>query len=253
MVGVDLHVVARLERAMLTSWPSLSVVYDGDWVVRLADGYTKRANSVTCLGGDDTDLDRRIDRVTGIYSERDQPTIFRLSPLAPPALDDALADRGWRWFDETIVMTTSLDDLGADPFSTDGDVKIDKAPDEAWLRSCDRIDGSAPKHLVTLSTMIERLVPPAGFGRINGTDGIDALALVVVDGDHAGAFEVLTKPEKRRQGLARRLLSALYAWSADQGAKTAWLSVLVHNCPAVQLYQSLGFSEVYRYHHRSNR
>jgi ribosomal protein S18 acetylase RimI-like enzyme len=239
---------------MLSSWPSLSVFYDRDWVVRLADGYTKRANSVTCLGGDDADLERRIDRVVDIYGERDLPTIFRLSPLTAPSLETALADRDWRRFDETIVLTASLDDpTSSNPAVTDSDVEIKAAPDRSWLRSCDRIDGSSSKHLVTLNTMLQRLVPPAGFGCIRGDDGIDALALMVVDGDHAGVFEVLTKPEKRRQGLARRLLTQLLAWSVGHGAKTAWLSVLAHNHPALRLYQSLGFSEVYRYHHRSNR
>lgn len=255
MADVDVEVVARLERAMLNSWPSLSVIYDRDWVIRLADGYTKRANSVTCLGSDDVvDIDRRIDHVVDIYRRMDLPTIFRLSPLASPALQAALADRNWRCFDETIVLTASLNkfDSHTSP-TTDNDVEIDNSPDRDWLKSCDRIVGSPPENLITLRTMLERLVPPAGFGRVNGDEGIDALALVVVDGDYAGAFEVLTKPEKRRQGLARQLLTRLFAWAARRGAQTAWLSVLAHNRPALQLYQNLGFSEVYRYYHRSNR
>lgn len=253
MAGVDLDLVARLERSMLTSWPALSVIYDRDWVVRLADGYTKRANSVTCLGSDNVDLDRRIDRVVDIYRERDLPTIFRLSPLASPALEAALAERSWRRFDETIVLAADLDDLGRSSLEAMGDdIRIDTAPDQAWLESCDRIAGSSTKHLITLRTMLERLVPTAGFGRVNGDGGIDALALVVVDDDHAGVFEVLTQPQRRRQGLARRLLAQLFAWSASRGAKTAWLSVLADNRPAFELYQSFGFSEVYRYYHRSN-
>ena len=57
MASVDLDLVLRLERSMLTSWPALSVAFDGDWVIRLADGVTKRSNSVTCLGADDSDLE----------------------------------------------------------------------------------------------------------------------------------------------------------------------------------------------------
>ena len=30
---------------MLTSWPALSTSFDGDWVIRLAAGVTKRLNS----------------------------------------------------------------------------------------------------------------------------------------------------------------------------------------------------------------
>lgn len=253
MGGIDLKAVARLERAMLNSWPALSIVHDIDWVVRLADGYTKRANSVTCLGADDSALDQRIKRAETIYNDRGLPTIFRLSPLAPPALEAALVDRGWRRFDETIVLTADLVDLlQLTTLASNCDVAIDSKPDQTWLESCDRIDGSNVEHLTTLRTMLERLIPPAGFGRINGDDGIDALALIVVDAEHAGVFEVVTKATRRRQGLARQLLTQLFVWSAERGATTAWLSVLADNRPAVRLYESLGFSEVYRYYHRCN-
>lgn len=235
---------------MLTSWPALSTAFDGDWVIRLADGYTKRANSVTCLGADDGDLDARIERVEAIYEARELPAVFRLSPLASPALDQALAARGWRRLDETIVMTCAL--AGLEVPSTD-DISIETRPDRPWLQSCDGIGGSNAPHLATLSALLTRLVPKAGYGRIGAGDRIDALALVVVDSELAGLFEMLTVAEHRRRGLARRLVQQLFSWSRTVGAETGWLAVVADNTPAVRLYQSLGFREVYRYHYRSNR
>ncbi|MGI9488313.1 MAG: GNAT family N-acetyltransferase [Geminicoccaceae bacterium] len=248
-----MEMIERLERSMLTSWPALSTAFDGDWVVRLADGVTKRSNSVTCLATDDSDLGTRIDRVVDIYRDRGLPAIFRLSPLASPALDTGLNERGWRRFDETIVMTADLDDLAT---RFDGDVvhpvQIAKQPDQAWLKSCYRIDGAKSGHLATLTAMLERLVPKAGYARIQGGDDIDALALMVVDQELTGLFEVLTVSGRRRQGFARALLRELFAWSRREGADTAWLAVVADNLPAKRLYQSLGFREVYRYHYRSN-
>ncbi|MEZ5933170.1 MAG: GNAT family N-acetyltransferase [Alphaproteobacteria bacterium] len=238
---------------MLTSWPALSTAFDGDWVIRLANGYTKRANSVTCLAADDRDLDTRIDRVEAIYGARGLPAVFRLSPLASPALEAALDRRGWRRFDETVVMTCDLDGLSGLTADVDHEVRIGTEPDQAWLESCDRIAGSDAAHLATLRQMLARLVPPAGFGRIEGEKRIEALGLVVVDADFAGLFDVLTVAERRRQGLAGSLVRRLFAWSTVRGARTAWLSVLAHNQPARGLYQRLGFAEVYRYHHRANR
>ena len=252
MAGVDLDLVARLERSMLTSWPALSMAFDGEWVIRLADGVTKRANAVTCLSADDHDLDRRIDRIETIYGDRDLPAIFRLSPLASSALDLRLNERGWRRFDETIVMIGDLEEVCA---RLDGnahhDVTIDRKPTETWLRNCYRIDDSTPAHLATLTAMLNRLVPKAGYGRIGGNDPIDALALLVIDAELAGLFEVLTIKERRRQGLARALLGTLFSWSRTEGATTAWLPVVADNLPAIGLYQKLGFREVYRYHYRA--
>lgn len=244
---------------MLSSWPALSTAFDRDWVIRLADGVTKRSNSVTCLGTDarlgpgDSDLDRRIERIEEVYAERDLPAIFRLSPLASPALDARLADRGWRRFDETVVMTADLDAIQA---KLDGgpqhDVAIATEPDRRWLQSCYRIDETKPDHLQTLATMLDRLIPKAGYGRIGEAGRIDALALVVIDAELAGLFEVLTSPERRREGLAQALLRALFAWSRSEGATTAWLAAVADSQPALSLYERLGFREVYRYHYRSN-
>lgn len=254
MASVDLGAVARLERSMLTSWPALSTAFDGDWVIRLADGVTKRSNSVTCLAADDRDLETRIDHIQAIYDRFALPTIFRLSPLASPALDTALEHRGWRRFDETIVMTS---DIAALDMSKGGDASLDvhirTEPDRRWLQSCYRIEGDEGTHLNTLDAMLKGLIPEAGYGRIGTSDQIDALALMVVDAELTGLFEVLTSPAKRRQGLAETLLYQLFAWSWTRGASTAWLAVVADNEPAKRLYQKLGFREVYRYHYRSNR
>ena len=258
MVGVDLDgdesgLVARLERAMLNSWPALSLAFDRDWVIRMADGYTKRSNSVTCLGADDTDLDARIERVVDIYRKRGLPAVFRLSPLAPPALGERLNERGWRQFDETIVMTLDLTDL-ADPDAgreSGQECRIETAPDSAWLEGLRQIDGMGRKAGAELERLLDVMMPACGYGRIVDRGKIAALALMVVDVEFAGLFEMMTAPERRRRGLAGRLVADLLRWCEVRGARTGWLAVVADNLPAVGLYRSLGFREVYRYHYRS--
>ncbi len=253
MASVDLDLVARLECSMLTSWPALSLSFDGDWVIRLADGVTKRSNSVTCLASDDHDLDRRIDQVVRVYEERCLPAIFRLSPLASPALAIRLEERGWQRFDETIMMVSDLDEMLARAERTSNlQVDIDTVPERDWIRSCFRLEGADVDAFNTLETMLRRLVPKAGYARIEEGGQIDALAMMVIDRELAGLFEVLTVRNRRRQGLAGTLLHQLFRWSRTEGAKTGWLAVVADNLPAVNLYQKLGFREVYRYHYQSN-
>ncbi len=238
---------------MLTSWPALSTAFDGDWVIRLAKGHTKRSNSVTCLSADDSSLETRIDRVVRIYRNRGLPATFRLSPLAPPALDARLNDMGWRRFDESIVMISDLaNNAGSPPHEQGCNVEIASKRDDAWLEGCRRIDGLQAADAATFGTMLDYLVPLAGYGRITVDAQIEALALAVVDEELAGLFVVMTAAERRRQGLARRLLTKLLRWSQDRGATNGWLAVEAGNQPAVRLYQDLGFHEVYRYHYRSN-
>ncbi|MGI9450541.1 MAG: GNAT family N-acetyltransferase [Geminicoccaceae bacterium] len=236
---------------MLNSWPALSTSFDGDWVIRLAKGVTKRSNSVTCLGNDSSNLEERVDRIEAIFERHSLPPTFRISPLAPPALTEALDRRRWRRFDESIVMTADLS--LHDPRTTESsfDVEITGAPDDDWLETCCRIDGTRTTDAATLSRMLEGLIPMAGYGHLLKDDRIAALAMIVVDHELAGLFEVMTAKEQRRQGLSRALVSDLLRFSREHGAITGWLAVAAENEPAVNLYRSLGFSEVYRYHYRA--
>ncbi|MGI9436726.1 MAG: GNAT family N-acetyltransferase [Geminicoccaceae bacterium] len=241
-----------MERAMLSSWPALSTAYDGDWLIRLSKGVTKRSNSVVCLGSDDKDLENRIDRMRALFEHHGLPPLFRLSPLAPNALQEALDARGWRCFDETIVMTADLTTAASGhiaqqdlPFAIEIDVELN----DLWLEGCARLNDYSRTHKDTLEQLLQGLVPIAGYGRLTGHDGIAALGIAVVDHDLVGLFEVLTAEGQRRQGLARMLQSRLLLWGQDQGATTGWLAVVAGNDPACHLYRSLGFREVYRYHY----
>lgn len=234
---------------MLTSWPALSTSFDGDWVIRLADGVTKRSNSVTCLGGDLSDLERRINRVEAIFERHGLPPVFRISPLAPSALTPALNARRWRRFDESIVMTAGA--AAFDQRGTETGLCISEKPDDGWLEGCCRIDGLSADDAATLSLMLERLIPKAGYGHIMVDDRVAALALAVIDNELVGLFEVMTAKDRRRQGYSRFLVSSLLRFGQKQGATTGWLAVAAANEPAVKLYRSLGFSEVYRYHYRA--
>jgi len=81
-------------------------------------------------------------------------------------------------------------------------------------------------------------------------NGAIAFGLGVLERDHLGLFDIVTVPDARRKGAARKVVSALMRWGAERDAKTAWLSVIGDNERAKPLYAQLGFRELYRYHYR---
>ena len=74
---------------------------------------------------------------------------------------------------------------------------------------------------------------------------------------HAGPAivlsDVIVEPDERRRGHARALVAGLMAHGKDTGAAFALLNTRAGNTPALALYRSLGFEEVYRYHYRVRR
>jgi len=89
--------IRHLEELSLNALPALETTYLDGWVVRFADGYTKRANSVNPLYTSVTDVEDKMDYCESMYAVRKQPTVYKMTPLAEPRdLDQFLTERGYR-------------------------------------------------------------------------------------------------------------------------------------------------------------
>jgi hypothetical protein len=104
-----------IEEVSLNSWPALQqILFDG-WVLRFANGYTKRANSVNPLYSSNLDIGEKVAVCERIYLEKGLRSIFRLTPFAPPELDHELENRGYEKIDLTHVMHLDLRELQLAP------------------------------------------------------------------------------------------------------------------------------------------
>lgn len=241
-------VIRQLEAVGFRAWPATSVHFDGTWAIRLTAAHpSKRLNSVNPLDRADTnDLELRVERAIQRFRTFGRPPTFRQTPLSPDALDDYLAGKGWKRFDETLVMT-------ADLMALDLSDAIDQIPlkdtgrfVEAALRVRERDASLKPG----LSEVIGSISPATGLFVVED-DGVPAAtAMCVHEGALAGLFEVGTYPPIRRQGHARKIVASAMKWARKQGATTAWLQVEADNEAAVALYRAFGFDEVYRYCYR---
>ena len=79
---------------------------------------------------------------------------------------------------------------------------------------------------------------------------LHGVALGVLDAGWLGVFDVFVQPNYRGHGYGRTVVEALLGWGVSHGAERAYLQVQKDNSIALQLYQSLGFSEQYRYWYR---
>src|SRR6267143_1374376 len=85
-LAIDLAGVRRLEELAFRGWPALESRDIAGWRLRFAGGYTKRANYINALGPDAETGPATIRALEAAYRTRGQPPIWRLSPLAPPAI-----------------------------------------------------------------------------------------------------------------------------------------------------------------------
>src|SRR5271154_6357424 len=93
-----------VEEAGFNAWPALKEIFYDGWLIRLANGETRRTNSVNVIGPGTRAMDDKIAHCERIYAAHNQPTYFRIRSTDDPVLEDMLEQRGYRAEDDTRTL-----------------------------------------------------------------------------------------------------------------------------------------------------
>ena len=245
---IDPAHIRLLEELGINSWPALrSRCYDG-WIMRFADGYTRRANSVQSIYPSSLDVGEKIEECERAYSAQGQDTIFKLTPSSRPSdLDAQLAARGYRQEASTAVQTASLTEVVAPIID---DVTLEPEPTDRWIDAFSKLSAADPRHLPAMRRMLASIPTERRFAALYDDGEIVATALAVAERDYVGFLDVVTAAHMRKQGLGTRVMLHLMRWAKERGARPAYLGVMLDNAPALRLYAKLGFRDAYSYWYR---
>ena len=249
----DRTLIRTIEEASFGAWPALAQVLDDGWVLRFAEGHSKRANSVNGVYPSHGDVEAKIARAEGWFRDRGLPAVFRVTPLAEPAdLADRLAARGYQAHETSRALYhPDLAAIGPTPLEAGVTLRLDSTPGDGWLDAYLALSPLEPRKAATLRRMLDLIVPSTCFGWLHQGGRPLAAAFVVVQSGLMGTYDVVTAPAARRRGLMRSLLGSLNDWAiTEAGAQAGALFVVANNTPAVTLYEGLGYRELYRYHYR---
>lgn len=237
-----------IEELSLGHWPSLSTLFVDGWVLRFADGCTKRANSIQPIYTSTLDIHEKIKTCEQLYERNGLPTVFKITPfIHPENLDNILDEKGYSLLDRTSIQTRSLDGLKTPQHS---DVRIDTYATNSWLNSFCRINSVDEKKGSTMTRMLSNIRTTTGYISLLVNDQVVACGLGVVERGYIGLYDIVTDKQHRNQGLAEQLILHLLHWGKAQGAEFSYLAVVVNNAPAWRLYEKLGYEEIYRYWYR---
>jgi hypothetical protein len=100
------------EEILLNQWqPLQTMLYDG-WILRFANGYTKRANSVNPLYFSNDDVVDKIKHCERIFASHHLKTTFKITPfIQPKNLDEILKHEGYSIIEHTSVQRIDLKQL----------------------------------------------------------------------------------------------------------------------------------------------
>jgi N-acetylglutamate synthase len=244
--------IPDLDQVTDRAWPGLEYVDVDGWQVRLADGVTRRANSVLPIG-QPTDTRAAIGAVERVYAERGLRATFQISPDSRPGnLDQILARRGYAADSPTVVYTadahTVIEALGERAAAALRGCHIDIAaePDPDWIDLWWSVDGRGDGRARAIAHRI-LTAATARYVTLRTADGVAAIGRLAIVDPYGGLYALAVRPDLRGTGLGGALV---YALAREAGPRPLFLQVLVDNDRARRLYERAGFSVASTYHYR---
>lgn len=241
--------IAELERIAALGWQGLEQQRLGDWLLRAANGFTGRANSLLPLGLPDRPTSAALATVVEWYERRGLRPLVQVPLPLCEELDAVLAARGWRAFNPTSVLAGAVDALvAATPPRPDLPAARESSrPSAAWLAGY-RYRGSVLPAVA--EQVLSRATAPV-FVTVEENQEVLAVGRGVVDEGWLGVTAVTVHEAHRRRGLGTYVMRSLALWGAHRSARSVYLQVARDNTPAVRMYRQLGIAEHHHYHYRT--
>lgn len=243
----------QLEEMTLNTWPALETIVRDGWLVRIAGGYTKRANSVSSLYGaaEETTaaMEQRVHYCERDYMDSGLAPAFKLTPFSPAALDGLLERLGYVRVEPSRVMLLEMGHLSETPMHAMV-VQCRLAYESDWLDAYARLSGMTASSREVAEELLRRTGARRFFFSIQIERTTVACGLGVLQDDTMLLYDIVTDAACRRRGYAEQLVQAMLKRGREEGAVRCALQVVQANEAANRLYDKLGFQSVYEYWYR---
>ena len=240
--------ILKLEEISLNAWPALETIHYDGWVIRYANGVTKRSNSVNAFYESTLDTAEKIDFCEKFYRSKSIPVCFKITEIVQPAgLDDFLEARGYEHKFDVLIQTMDISKLVG---GIDKNIHLLEENNDRWLDHYIQMNGSKPADKPVYKQIIDLILLPKCLFTLTLNSVVIGCGLGVVENQFIGLFDIVIDPQYRNQGFGKMLIGNILKWGKRKGADTAYLQVLADNAPAIRLYEKVGFTEKYRYWYR---
>ena len=207
--------IEAFERAGLKAWPGIELDWDGAWLRRAANGYTKRANSLQCFDpADNDDAAARLAAGRAWFVERAIMPVIRTTPLQSPALTACLDAQGWLGIDASHLYAMPLH-----AHEGDAEGRITDPLDPAFLAAQQRLQHYSDDTSDRFSRLLAVMAVPAAGVLIFRDGAVVASGLMAIADGIVVAGNVVTDTARRRQGLGAAMMRTGLAWAHPKDAR----------------------------------
>ena len=183
--------IRLFEELSMNSHVALHTQFFDGWVLRTADGYTNRANSVGVLYPSTIDLESKIEYCEDFYFHQNLNCVFKLTD--DDDLDKMLEKRGYALVTPTYCMVMDLKDRSYNkPDMEDLQIIITKIPTEEWLDSFFEYEHRSEDWMRKAGTqMLDQIKNDAFYCRIVENGKTVACASAVVERGYMALLNVI--------------------------------------------------------------
>ena len=253
----DFAEIRRVEEGLFANRPALKTVTDQSWLWRFAQGYTGRAN---CLQSRDVnDVENMEERLLVHWRRSRDYGIkprFRVTPLVSPEIVEFLEKQGFVREGNTLVMVANLEGQEGIAIAPQKAMGLsDKAictpvSNAQWRSAILGLEEISDKDRSAFLRLLDKLPRTAiGLGLYDANGAPSGAAYASHVGNTGSVFALIVSPARRGQGLGRHMMNYVLNWLKSESVTRVSLQVVADNKPALGLYSSLGFSEMYKYYY----
>jgi len=236
------------EQFLIKHWPALDTMeYDG-WLLCTANGFTKRANSISILHASTLDIEDKLTFVEQYYQSKNIPAIFKIGRSElDTQLDQYLEQHNYDKLASTLVLSTTLTELSP-PTTTE--VEILEHISIKWIEHYCQFSGNSEEVIRTMIDMLTRIDTTTLLITLKNNNKAVACGLGVIEDGYVGVYCIATDPEHRHSGYGEQLMLNLLHCAKERGAHSSYLVVEESNEMARKLYDKLNFKLQYQYWYR---
>lgn len=227
----------EFEPAWTATWPAAEYAREGAFLVGRGGGGGGRVSAARAVA-DWSEAD--IAAAETRHRVWEQPLLFSVDS-GDAGLAEALATRGYREADSTLILSAPLTPLAEPPIPPV--TAMDCWPPLAIQRDLWAQTGIVPER----QAIIDRAGHPkaAILGRTR--DRAAGVGFVAVHGGCAMLHALAVLPEWRGSGLGAWMVRRAARFGLEHGAQEMALAVTAANAPARAMYERLGFAQVGAY------
>jgi ribosomal protein S18 acetylase RimI-like enzyme len=242
--------IKKIEELSMNALPALSTILVNGWVLRFANGYSKRANSVNPIYPCSIEVERNIEVCDELFKRNGLGTVFKLTETEDAyRIDEILSRDGYSNEARTNIMLKSIGEFQITE-EEKKDVFIYRKFRDDWFEAFVHMNKVGPQHRATLQKMLQSIIPDTYYGCIVENDKIVAVGLGVAERGYVGMYDICVDEEKRRTGLGTKIMKNLIHAASKEGCIYSYLQVVDANDGAKLLYDKLGYEKQYSYWYR---